>query len=238
MTEPARRTARETSPGDQSGRGTCDLAAIDPADLRCNKTRMSSLRSVCVYCGSGFGTAPVYVEAARGLGRAMAQAGVALVYGGGNVGLMGAIARAVLDHGGHVTGIIPEFLRQRELMIADAQELVVVPDMHTRKRLMFEKADAFVALPGGVGTLEELIEQMTWAQLGQHNKPILLANVDGFWQPLIELLVHMHEAGFIRSGFEVTYLVADDVGAILPMLQNALQSRETLAGPVLSEDRL
>jgi uncharacterized protein (TIGR00730 family) len=199
---------------------------------------MSSLRSICVYCGSGFGTEPVYVEAARTLGRAMAEAGVALVYGGGNVGLMGAIARAVLDHGGHVTGIIPEFLRQRELMIADAQELVVVPDMHTRKRLMFDKADAFVALPGGVGTLEELIEQMTWAQLGQHNKPILLANVGGFWQPLLDLLAHMREAGFIRHGFEVNYLVAEDVGAVVPLLQDVLRSRETQAGAVLAEDRL
>jgi hypothetical protein len=199
---------------------------------------MTTLQSICVYCGSGFGTDPAFIEAARALGRDMARAGVSLVYGGGNVGLMGAIARAVLDEGGHVTGIIPEFLKARELMIADAQELVVVPDMHTRKRLMFEKADAFVALPGGVGTLEELIEQMTWAQLGQHNKPILLANVAGFWRPLLDLLAHMNEAGFIRKGFEVNYLVAESIGEVVPMLQGVLASRETAAGPVLAEDRL
>ena len=148
----------------------------------------------------------------------MAKAGISLVYGGGNVGLMGAMARAVLDQGGHVCGIIPEFLKARELMIADAQELIVVPDMHTRKRLMFEKADAFVALPGGVGTLEELVEQMTWAQLGQHTKPILIANVAGFWNPLLQLLAHMGEMGFIRSGFEVNYLVTDGVADIVPLL--------------------
>jgi uncharacterized protein (TIGR00730 family) len=199
---------------------------------------MTKLQSICVYCGSGFGTDPAFVEAARALGRDMARSGVSLVYGGGNVGLMGAIARAVLDEGGRVTGIIPEFLKARELMIADAQELVVVPDMHTRKRLMFEKADAFVALPGGVGTLEELIEQMTWAQLGQHNKPILLANVAGFWRPLLDLLVHMRDAGFIRTGFEVNYLVADTVEEVVPTLQGVLGSRETEAGAVLAEDRL
>jgi uncharacterized protein (TIGR00730 family) len=183
---------------------------------------MAELRSICVYCGSGHGGDPAFVDSARVLGESMARAGIRLVYGGGNVGLMGTVARSVLDHGGHVCGIIPEFLRQRELMIADAQELVVVPDMHTRKRLMFERADAFVALPGGVGTLEELVEQMTWAQLGQHRKPILLANVAGFWDPLLELLRHMKQTGFIREGFEVNYLVTDAVSEIVPLLRETL----------------
>lgn len=151
----------------------------------------------------------------------MASAGIGLVYGGGNVGLMGTIARAVLDHGGHVTGVIPEFLKARELMIADAQELIVVPDMHSRKRVMFERADAFVALPGGVGTLEELVEQMTWSQLGQHNKPILLANIANFWKPLLTLLAHMRESGFVRSGLEVRYLVAEKIEDVVPMLLSA-----------------
>ena len=148
---------------------------------------MIQLRSICVYCGSGHGNDPAFTEAAVQLGRDMARAGITLVYGGGNVGLMGVVARAVLDNGGHVVGIIPEFLKAREIMIPDAQELIVVPDMHTRKRIMFDRADAFVALPGGVGTLEELVEQMTWAQLGQHKKPILLANVRNFWKPLLVL---------------------------------------------------
>jgi hypothetical protein len=200
---------------------------------------MTTLTSICVYCGSGFGSEPAFEASAKALGRAMAEAGVALVYGGGNVGLMGTIARAVLDHGGHVCGVIPEFLKARELMIADAQELIVVPDMHTRKRLMFEKADAFVALPGGVGTLEELIEQMTWAQLGQHTKPILIANVAGFWDPLLQLLAHMGEMGFIRSGFEVNYLVTDDVADILPtLIAAAAKSAPSPASPALTEDRL
>lgn len=177
------------------------------------------IRNVCVYCGSADGGDPAHIGAATELGRALATAGIGLVYGGGNTGLMGAVARAVLDHGGHVTGIIPGFLKSREIMLEEAQETIVVPDMHTRKRLMFERSDAFVALPGGVGTLEELVEQMTWAQLGQHRKPILLADIAGFWRPLLALMAHMREAGFIR--YEVHYLVAERVAEILPMLDKA-----------------
>lgn len=182
---------------------------------------MSDIRSICVYCGSGAGSDPAFVETADALGRAMARQGIRLVYGGGNIGLMGTTARAVLDAGGEVTGIIPEFLKARELLLDAAQETIVVPDMHTRKRLMFEKADAFVALPGGIGTLEELVEQLTWAQLGQHRKPILLLSTKGFWKPLLVLLAHMREAGFIRQGFEVRYLVAEHVEDVIPMLQSA-----------------
>jgi uncharacterized protein (TIGR00730 family) len=151
----------------------------------------------------------------------MAKAGIGLVYGGGNVGLMGTVARAVLDGGGHVTGIIPEFLKSRERMLDDVQETLIVPDMHTRKRLMFERADAFVALPGGIGTLEELVEQMTWAQLGQHKKPILMLSPNGFWRPLLQLFAHMRQFGFIRPGLELSYLVAEDVDDVIPMLRQA-----------------
>ena len=186
---------------------------------------MAELNSICVYCGSGTGADPAYLEAAEALGREMAKAGVRLVYGGGSVGLMGALARAVLDAGGEVTGIIPRFLERRERMMADLPELVVTEDMHERKMLMFERADAFVALPGGVGTLEEIVEQMTWAQLGRHDKPVLLANVAGFWDPLLRLLEHMRADGFIRGGMEVSYLVADDVREIVPMLRKALAGR-------------
>lgn len=183
---------------------------------------MSTLEigTICVYCGSGRGSDPVFVEAAVGLGRAMAGSGIGLVYGGGNVGLMGELARSVLDHGGHVTGIIPDFLKKRERMLDDVQETIVVPDMHTRKRLMFERADAFVALPGGIGTLEELVEQMTWSQLGRHDKPILLLDTRGFWQPLLLLLEHMREYGFIREGLDLSYLVAQRVDEVLPMLHS------------------
>jgi uncharacterized protein (TIGR00730 family) len=185
------------------------------------KVPMATIQSVCVYCGSGFGSDPVFAETAAELGRSLAEQGISLVYGGGNVGLMGTVARSVLDHGGHVTGIIPDFLKSREKMLDDVQETIVVSDMHTRKRLMFEKADAFVAMPGGIGTLEELVEQMTWAQLGQHTKPILMFSPNGFWKPLLTLLAHMREQGFIRPGLELNYLVAERVEEIIPMLQAA-----------------
>lgn len=140
---------------------------------------MSKITKICVYCGSGPGNDPAFVEAAAALGKLMAKAGIGLVYGGGGDGMMGAIAHAVLDNGGDVTGIIPEFLTRREHALRGAQKLIVTKDMHERKRNMFELADAFVAMPGGVGTLEELVEQLTWAQLGRHRKPILIANIKG-----------------------------------------------------------
>lgn len=179
------------------------------------------IRSVCVYCGSGFGTDPVFKEVAEALGKDLAEAGIRLIYGGGDHGLMGAVARSVLEHGGQVTGIIPEFLKARESMLEAASEIIVTSHMHERKQLMFEKSDAFIALPGGVGTLEELVEQLTWAQLGQHKKPILMLNTAGFWKPLLVLLAHMREFAFIRPGLEVHYLVAEKVHDVLPMLQQA-----------------
>jgi uncharacterized protein (TIGR00730 family) len=182
---------------------------------------MSHLRSVCVYCGSGPGGDPAFVAAARALGKVLAQNKIRLIYGGGAIGLMGTLATAVLDHGGEVTGIIPEFLKQKEVALHRVQELIVTPTLHQRKQLMFDHADAFVALPGGIGTLEELVEQLTWAQLGRHRKPILIANINGFWDPLRALLDHMTELQFIRSGLAVRYLVADRVEDILPKLEEA-----------------
>jgi uncharacterized protein (TIGR00730 family) len=185
---------------------------------------MSIIKAVCVYCGSGPGSNPQFVETARAFGRILAENKIRLVYGGGSIGLMGAIAESVVDHGGQVTGIIPEFLKARELMFRGAQEMIVTRDMHERKRLMFERADAFVALPGGIGTLEELVEQLTWAQLGHHKKPILIANIDGFWNPLCNLLDHMRDMQFIRAGLTVTPLIANSAEDILPALRNAAQS--------------
>src|SRR5215470_14241801 len=158
---------------------------------------MSGIKSICVYCGSGPGINPAFVEAAKGFGRILAKNGIGLVYGGGSVGLMGALADSVLDYGGAVTGVIPDFLVDREHMLVRAQERIVTRDMHERKRVMFERADAFVALPGGIGTLEELVEQLTWAQLGRHRKPILVLNVERFWDPLCTLLDHMRRLQFI-----------------------------------------
>lgn len=182
---------------------------------------MADIRTICVYCGSGAGSDPAFTEAAVELGRSMAAEGIGLVYGGGNIGLMGTVARTVLEAGGHVTGIIPDFLKSRERMLEEIQETIVVEDMHTRKRLMFERADAFVALPGGVGTLEELVEQMTWAQLGRHRKPILMLSTKGFWKPLLTLLAHMRQSGFIRPGLELSYLVAERADEVIPMLRSA-----------------
>jgi uncharacterized protein (TIGR00730 family) len=180
---------------------------------------MQSINSVCVYCGSAPGRNPLYATVADELGRTLAGAGVRLVYGGGSVGLMGRIARSVLAHGGAVTGIIPQFLADREVMLSDADDLVVTADMHERKRLMFERSDAFVAMPGGIGTLEEVVEMMTWAQLGQHDKPIALLDVDGFWRPLVDLLDHMRAEAFIRPGYELRYEVVAEVADLLPRLE-------------------
>jgi len=185
---------------------------------------MSRIKSVCVYCGSGPGTNPAFMAAARQFGRILADNGIRLVYGGGSAGLMGACAEAVLDHGGFVTGIIPEFLTDREHMLMRAQERIITRDLHERKRLMFERADAFVALPGGVGTLEELVEQLTWAQLGRHRKPILIADIDHFWDPLRALIAHMEKLQFIRAGLNVNLLVADRIEDVLPKLQAAARA--------------
>jgi uncharacterized protein (TIGR00730 family) len=196
---------------------------------------MSQIRRICVYCGSGPGRDPAFVAAARKLGQAFAKNGIGLVYGGGSVGLMGELANAVLDSGGEVTGIIPEFLANREHMMRRGN-IIRTRDMHERKQLMFDHADAFVALPGGVGTLEELVEQMTWVQLGRHRKPVLLANIKEFWEPLRALLAHMEELDFIRPGLRINYLVADRIEDVLPMLTEAAariaESQKTMAPEV------
>lgn len=186
--------------------------------------RMTTLKAICVYCGSGPGTHPGFVAATREFGRILSENRIRLVYGGGSVGLMGALADSVLDHGGQVTGIIPEFLIGRERPPQRVQELIVTRDLHERKRLMFERADAFVALPGGIGTLEELVEQLTWAQLGQHRKPILIANIEHFWDPLCALLDHMEKLQFIRAGLSINLLVANRIADILPKLTEALRA--------------
>ena len=182
---------------------------------------MNKINAICVYCGSSPGTEPAFIEAAKNFGKILAESGVRLVYGGGSLGLMGALAEAVLDHGGHVIGIIPEFLTKRERPRRLPQELIVTRDMHERKRTMFERADAFVALPGGIGTLEELVEQLTWVQLGRHKKPILIANISGYWDPLLALIDHMRAVKFVPSALRVDFLVAKHVEQILPMLRTA-----------------
>ena len=192
---------------------------------------MSAIRNVCVYCGSGNGDDARFGDAAEELGRALAAAGVGLVYGGGGEGLMGRLARSTLAAGGYVTGIIPNFLVRKEHALTAAQEMVVVETMHERKQAMFDRADAFVALPGGAGTLEELVEQLTWAQLNRHVKPILLADIGGFWRPLLALFAHMRIKGFIREGFDLRYLVAERIEDVLPMLRAAAERRSAEREP-------
>ena len=194
------------------------------------------IRNICVYCGSNIGTNPAYAASARQLGQSMANERIGLVYGGGGLGLMGELARAVLAHGGRVTGIIPAFLSVKERMLRDVTELVVVDDMHQRKKLMFDKSDAFVALPGGIGTLEELVEQLTWAQLGRHTKPIVLVNIDGFWEPLLSLLRHMSEEAFIRRDMDVRFITVDRAEAVVPaILAAATAPRDEAAAEAVSE---
>ena len=178
----------------------------------------NSNRSLCVYCGSSPGSDPAFREAARSLGADLAKNKLRLVYGGGDKGLMGAIAESVLEHGGDVLGIIPEFLMaseqgQQAKNIAGVK-MVVVPDMHTRKRMMFEESDAFLALPGGIGTLEELVEVLTWAQLRRHEKPVGLLNINDFWSPYLELVEHMSAAQFLHNPAQATpraFTSAEDV---------------------------
>lgn len=158
------------------------------------------------------------------MGQIFAQSGIRLIYGGGSVGLMGSLARSVMEHGGRVTGIIPRFLSEREVMLRNVDELIVTRDMHERKRLMFERSDAFVALPGGIGTLEELVEMMTWAQLGQHEKPVLIANVQNFWEPLVTLLDHMIAQSFIRSETAINYILAHTIEDVVPQLEQAVRA--------------
>lgn len=194
------------------------------------KGQRASSRNVCVYCGSGKGIDPAYAAAAIDLGTALAKHGLGLVYGGGGLGLMGEVARATLEAGGRVTGIIPEFLSGREQMLCDVDELILTSDMHERKQLMFERSDAFVALPGGIGTLEELVEQLTWSQLGRHNKPVIVANIAGFWNPFLDLLSHMRAEAFIRRDLEVRFVVVDRAQAIVPAIERVWQATAATAG--------
>ncbi len=159
--------------------------------------------NVCVFCGSGPGRNPAYVAGAHELGHIIAKSGIGLVYGGGSNGLMGEVARSVQASGGRVLGIIPEFLSAKERIFTEANELVVTATMHERKMTMFERSDGFIVLPGGMGTLEELAEMSTWAQLDRHKKPIILCNIENYWQPLLVLLKHMRDEYFIRPGLEL-----------------------------------
>ncbi len=157
------------------------------------------MKSICVYCGSSAGVSPRYAEQARAMGGALAERGITLVYGGGKVGLMGAIADEVLRRGGQVTGVIPQALLDKEVGHRDLTQLHVVKNMHERKAMMAELSDGFIAMPGGIGTLEELFEVFTWSQLRFHDKPIGILNTDGYYDALLGFVAHMVEQGFLRA---------------------------------------
>lgn len=193
---------------------------------------------LCVYCGSSPGNNPEYVGAARDLGQALALSGVGLVYGGGSLGLMGETARAVIAHGGHVTGIIPEFLVSKERMQDGVHELIVTSTMHERKMAMFERSTGFVALPGGIGTLEELAEILTWAQLKQHARPVIVCNVSGFWDRLLAMLKHMQGEGFIRPDTAVNFDVADGAAGVIPAYEARRAKTRDIVGTVVLQDKL
>ncbi|MGW4483548.1 LOG family protein [Amycolatopsis sp. NPDC004368] len=176
---------------------------------------MSSLRRICVFCGSSTGLSPVYAEAATTLGKLLAQRGIGLVYGGASVGTMGAVADAALAAGGEVIGVIPEALSSVEIAHAGLTELHVVPDMHQRKAKMAALSDGFLTLPGGAGTLEELFEVWTWAQLGLHTKPIGLVDVGGYYSGLVSFADHMVTEGFLGAGYRDLLLVDADASALL-----------------------
>jgi uncharacterized protein (TIGR00730 family) len=178
--------------------------------------------SVCVFCGSSNAADPNFLDAAAAFGAILAREEVRLVYGGGGVGLMGACARAVHGAGGRALGVMPSFLRQNEVLY-DEVETIVVRSMHERKSLMFEQADAFAVLPGGVGTLEEVVELMSWRRLGLHCKPIVFYSPDGFWEPLFELMRHTVAHNLTPPGFLRTWRTVDAVEAILPLMRTLMR---------------
>jgi len=181
----------------------------------------TGLSAICVFCGASNGDDPVLLRAATFLGEAIAHAGIRLIYGGGDAGLMGAVALAAARARGEVVAILPRFLASRMSMLPLPHEIVVVPDMHSRKKAMFERADAFVALPGGIGTIEELAEVITWQKLGQHRKPVLIANFQDFWRPLLDLFKHLIERGFMRGDVLEECLVVSEPSGILMALDRA-----------------
>lgn len=195
-----------------------------------DNNRMADLRRLCVYCGSRHGASPGYATLAAALGRRCAAAGVGVVFGGGRVGLMGELASATIAAGGAITGIIPDHLRQREVAHPDLTELVVVDSMHARKRIMAERADAFCVLPGGLGSLDEVVEIITWKQLGLHEKPIVLLDHAGFWQPFLDLLAHQAALGFVDGAHRELFDVAADIDGVFAAIERHPEPVEMLQG--------
>jgi uncharacterized protein (TIGR00730 family) len=194
---------------------------------------MNAIGSICVYCGSSSGRDPAYLKAGHVLGRSIAESGLRLIYGGGTKGIMGAVSDGALRAGGKVTGIIPNFLLNKEATeaaLSRLDELIVTENMHERKHMMFEKSDAFVALPGGIGTVEEIVEVMTWAQLGRHRKPIVFVNVKRFWDPMTTMIDHMRAEGFVHTAHLVNPLVVEKPEAVVPAILTEAANIESPTG--------
>lgn len=182
-------------------------------------TAMAQIQSLCVYCGSSMKGRDSHKQAATRLGTLLAKAGVRLVFGGGQVGLMGLTAGATLAAGGQVTGIIPKFLDEIEVGLRGCTDLIITPDMHTRKQKMAELSDAFVVLPGGLGTLDETFEILTWKQLGLHQKPVIIVDIDDYWAPLGALVDNLIEENYARAENRALYRFVDSVEEVLPALE-------------------
>ena len=189
---------------------------------------MAIINSLCVFCGSRTGENPAYSAAARLLGQEMAKRKIRLVYGGGRIGLMGIVADAVTQAGGDVIGVIPEFLEQLEVGNHDANELIITDSMHTRKQKMFELSDGFISLPGGLGTLDETFEILTWKQLRQHDKPVVMLNIEGYWNPFFALIEANIGGGFAHPAVTDLYTMINTVEAVFPALDNAPQPQDVV----------
>lgn len=189
---------------------------------------MAEIRTLCVYCGSSGGVDPVYRDAATALGAALAEAGIELVFGGGRVGLMGLVADAVLANGGRVTGVIPTALRDAEVAHPGATEMIVTANMHDRKRIMAERADAFAVLPGGIGTLDETFEILTWRWLRIHDKPIFIVDIADYWRPLHDLLRHVIRAGFAAPALPDLLQVVPDIPTLMAALYETGRGSQTV----------
>lgn len=192
---------------------------------------MQQIKSVCVYCGSSTTSDPRFDAPAKALGEALAKAGITTVYGGGSPGLMGKVADAAMDAGGKVIGIIPDHILRLEIRHNNLTEMHVVTSMHERKQMMAERADAFVVLPGGIGTLDETFEIITWKYLGVHDKPVIIANIDGYWEPFKDIMAHMQKYGFVRDQHINTYTIIDTI----PEIMNVLTKTGTTDTRVLTE---
>ena len=188
-----------------------------------NENSTTSPLSVCLFCGSSEGKDPQHSQTAERFGLSCAKNGVRLVYGGGGIGLMGIAARAAMAAGGEVIGVLPEFLEKLEVGLREITDLIIVDSMHARKKKMYDLSDAFVVLPGGVGTLDETIEMITWAQLSHHTKPIIIVDGNGYWQKFVELLAHVIEEGFAPSHTADIYTVISHIDHALPTIRELVQ---------------